>query len=88
MKLSDRAQEIIRRGSIKLRVTRSGMMQQITFTVKKTRIGNIEYTELFTDRIIELAELAKISEEAGLPVEAPNGKAFPKGASAADFTTG
>lgn len=61
------------------------MFQQITFTVRKARLGNIEYTELFTDRTIELTELAKISEETGLPVEASNGKAFPKGSGAADF---
>ncbi len=86
MKLSDKAMGIIRQGSVKLRVNRSGMFQQITFTVKRTRLGNIEYVELFTDRTIELTELTKISEETGLPVEATNGKAFPKGTSASDFT--
>ncbi len=85
LKLSEKAQGVLRQGGTKLRVSRSGMFQQITFTVKKAKIGNIEYLELFTDRIIELAELAKISEEIGLPVEAPNGKAFPKGTSAGDF---
>ena len=85
MKLSERAQEILRQGGAKLRVNRSGMFQQITFTVRKTNIGNIEYMELFTDRTIELSELVKISEEVGLPVESSNGKAFPKGTSAADF---
>jgi hypothetical protein len=86
MKLSDIAQRTIRQGSIKLRVNRSGMFQQITFKVRKAKVGNIEYMELFTDRIIELTELAKISEEIGLPVEAPNGRAFPKGTGAADFS--
>lgn len=85
MKLSEKANEILRNGSVKLRVNRSGMYQQITFRKKTARLGNIEYNELFTDRIIELTELAKISEELGLPVEAPNGKAFPKGKGAVDF---
>ncbi len=85
MGLSGRAQEVIRQGSVKLRVNRSGMFQQITFTVRKVKLGNIEYVELFTDRIIELAELAKIAEEVGLPAEASNGRAFPKGTAATDF---
>ncbi|MCL5239229.1 MAG: hypothetical protein M1286_02020 [Candidatus Marsarchaeota archaeon] len=85
MKLSSKAEEVIRQGSIKLRVNRSGMFQQLTFKVRMTKLGNIEYVELFTDRQIELAELAKISEETGLPVEASNGKAFPHGKSASDF---
>ena len=87
MELSIKALDILKQGSIKLRVNRSGMFQQITFRVKKAKLGNIEYTELSTDRIIELAELAKISQEIGLPVEAPNGRAFPKGTSASDFCT-
>jgi hypothetical protein len=86
MKLSESAQRVIKDGGIKLRVNRSGMFQQITFTVRKAKLGNIEYIELFTDRIIELTELAKISDEVGLPVEAPNGRAFPKGTGAADFS--
>jgi hypothetical protein len=86
MKLSESAQRVIKDGGIKLRVNRSGMFQQITFTVRKAKLGNIEYIELFTDRIIELTELVKISDEVGLPVEAPNGRAFPKGTGAADFS--
>ena len=88
MKLSSKAEEVIRQGSIKLRVNRSGMFQQMTFSVRRAKLGNVEYTELFTDRIIELTELAKIAEEIGLPAEAANGKAFPKGTSASDFKIG
>jgi hypothetical protein len=88
LELSAKAKEIIRQGAIKLRVSRSGMFQQITFRVRKAKMGNIEYVELFTDRQIELAELSKISEEMGLPAEAPNGKAFPHGTSAMDFKEG
>lgn len=88
MKLSTKAEEIIRQGSVKLRVNRSGMFQQMTFSVRKAKLGNIEYVELFIDRVIELAELAKIAEEVGLPVEASNGRTFPKGTGASDFKTG
>ncbi len=85
MQLPSTASEIIKRGSVKIRVKRSGMFQQLTFTVKKVRQGNIEYAELFTERLVDTPELLRISQEVGLPVEAPNGRVFPKGKSAADF---
>ncbi len=85
MPLSEKAREILRLGSIKLRVRRSGIYQQLTFRTKIVKLGNMEYNELFTERQIEMTELVKIAEESGLPVEAPNGRAFPKGTSAADF---
>lgn len=88
MGLSEKAKEALRRGSIKLRVNRSGMFQQLTFKVKTTKFGNLEYSELYSDRLIELSELAAIADEVGLPVEAPNGRAFPKGTRASDFQTG
>lgn len=83
--LSGSAQNILKNGSVKIRVVRSGMFQQMTFTVRKVALGNIVYTELHIDRIIELSELTRISNDIGLPVEAQNGKAFPKGTSASDF---
>ncbi len=79
------AMDIIRRGSVKIRVTRSGMFQQLTFTVRKTRLGNIEYTELYTERQIDMSELVRIARETGLPVRAQNAEAFPEGTSAPDF---
>ena len=85
MELSPRARDAIGRGAIKIRVVRNGMFQQLTFTVKKVQMGNITYTVLSTDRQVDISELTKISEEMGLPVEAQNGKAFPKGKSAVDF---
>jgi len=85
MKLSQKALEVLSIGTIKIRVNRGGMFQQITFRTKISKLGNIEYHVLFTDRIIGLTELARIAEELGLPVEAPNGAAFPKGTSAIDF---
>lgn len=85
MELSQRAREIISRGTIKIRVTRSGMLQQMTFTVKRVQHGNILYVELSTQRQIDMSELSRVADEIGLPVEAPNGKAFPKGTSSVDF---
>jgi len=79
------ARNAIRQGWIKIRVVRSGMFQQLTFAVKKVKIGNVEYTELYTDRQVDMSELTRIAKEAGLPVEAKNAKAFPEGKSAQDF---
>lgn len=87
MELSNAAKEILRAGSTKIRVRRSGMYQQITFTVKKVRLGNIEYSELFTERLIEMPDMMRIAEETRLPVECPSGRVFPKGTSAADFAS-
>ncbi len=86
MELSNKAKEVISRGSIKIRVVRSGMYQQLTFIVKRVREGNIEYPELFTGRQVDISELKRIANEIGLPVEAPNGHAFPTGTSAIDFS--
>ena len=61
------------------------MHQKMTFVVKKVNMGNMSYNELYIDRQIDLSELQRIAQETGLPVEAQNGKAFPKGTSASDF---
>lgn len=83
--MSQRAKEIIKAGSVKLRVVRSGMFQQLTFVVKRSHHGNITYIELYTDRMVDLSELTRIAGEIGLPVAAQNGHAFPKGKSVQDF---
>ncbi len=64
---------------------RSGMYQQITFTVKRVQHGNILYVELATERQIDTSELSRVADEIGLPIEAQNAKAFPKGTSSVDF---
>jgi hypothetical protein len=83
--LSEIARNIIAEGSIKKRVTRSGMLQQMTFRVRKVIAGDVQYVELFCDRTIDMSELVRLANETGLPVEAQNGKAFPNGTSAIDF---
>ena len=85
MELSQKAKEAIAKGAFKIRVVRNGMFQQLTFNVKRVQLGNVTYVELATDRQVDLSELTKVAEEYGLPVEAQNGKAFPKGTSATDF---
>lgn len=85
VELSENAKKAVRNGSVKVRVLRSGIYQQITFTVKRESMGGINYLELFTERIIDISELLKVANYIGLPVQAPNGKAFPKGTAAADF---
>jgi hypothetical protein len=84
-KLSSAAEAVIRNGSVKIRVLRSGMYQQMTFKVKRAKNVNTEYLELFIDRMIDTREIIRIAEEFGLPVEAQNGKAFPEGTTASDF---
>jgi hypothetical protein len=83
--LSEAAKNAISSGSIKVRVTRSGMFQQLTFIVRKSRLGDVEYTELYTERQIDMSELVRIANSIGLPVKAQNAEAFPAGTSAADF---
>ncbi len=83
--LSETAKEALLNGSVKMRVIRSGMYQQMTFVIKKVRLGNVEYKELFIDRLIDMSEINRIANEIGLPVEAQNGRAFPKGTSSQNF---
>ena len=86
MKINSRGEEALRQGSVKIKVTRGGVGQQITFRVRHKDVAGIHYVELFTDRIIALTELEKIAEDLGLPVEAPNGEAFPTGTGRQDFS--
>ena len=84
--LSENAKQIISQGSVKIRVVRSGMHQNMTFTVRRVQAGKDDYfVELFLDRVLEMSELKRVAEEAGLPVEAENGRAFPEGTGAKDF---
>ena len=86
MELTTQAKQAIENGSIKIRVKRSGMYQQLTFHIKKADLGNTSFVELFTDRIVDTSELLRVANEVGLPVEAPNNHAFPNGTSAKDFS--
>jgi len=87
MDISKTAESILKSGTLKRRINRAGMFQQMTFKVVTRTIGNIKYVVLSTERTIDLSELVKMANETGLPVEAQNGKAFPEGKSAMDFKT-
>lgn len=76
---------IISRGSIKIRVRRSGMYQVMEFKIKRVPIGKEYYVELFLGRILDMSELQRVANETMLPVEAENGRAFPVGKGAKDF---
>ncbi len=77
--------EIIKKGEIKVRVRRAGMMQFVLLKIRRVDIGREKSVELYTDRMLELSEMTRIAEETGLPVEAENGKVFPAGKGAKDF---
>jgi len=83
--LSEKARQIIKDGSIRVKVKRAGMLQFQIFTVKNVSIGNEKFVELFLDKVIDLSELNRLAEELGLPIETQNGRAFPKGTGANDF---
>ena len=51
--VDERARKIIRDGSIRLEVWRTGMLQFQIFKVKRVRIGQQEFTELFLDRVLD-----------------------------------
>ncbi|MCL4364933.1 MAG: hypothetical protein M1569_00425 [Candidatus Marsarchaeota archaeon] len=85
MEISAKAKDVISRGSVKVRLIRSGMFQQLTFDIRRVQHGNINYVELATLRQVDLSELQRIAEEIGLPVESQNGRAFPSGTSMTDF---
>ena len=68
-----------------VRVKRSGMYQLLPFKVvrKDTPNGKVPY--LVLDRLLDLSELMRVSEEYQLPVESPVGKVFPRGRKETDF---
>jgi hypothetical protein len=83
--ISETAKKILKEGKIRVKVKRAGMLQFQVFEVKRIKIGDSYFAELFVDRLINLDELIRIANEFGLPVEAENGRAFPKGKGANDF---
>ena len=83
--VSDNALRIIKEGSIRAKVKRGGMLQFQVFKIKRIKIGNGEFVELFLDKVLDTSEIMRIAEETGLPVEAENGRAFPTGTGAKDF---
>ena len=83
--VDERARKIIQDGSVKIRVWRTGMLQLQTFAVKRVRIGQQEFTELFLPKLLDRTELQRVANEYGLPIEAENGRAMPQGKGEKDF---
>jgi hypothetical protein len=83
--VDEKALNIIKEGSVRIKVKRSGMYQYLVFKVKKMPAGKDYWIELFVDRVLEMSELQRVAAETSLPVEAENGRAFPEGKGAKDF---
>lgn len=83
--VSERAMGIIRDGAAIVKVKRAGMLQSLTFKIKKIVIGKDYFVELYVGRLIDMSELQRVANELGLPVEVENGRAFPEGKGAKDF---
>ncbi len=77
--------EALSKGELNIRVRRSGMFQQLPFRLvrKNTPAGQVPY--LVLDKFLDLSELMRVSEEYQLPVEAQNGKVYPRGKKEMDF---
>lgn len=80
-----KALEIIKSGSIKVRVKRTGMIQLVTFNVKRVQLGSEMFAELYFPRVIDRSEIQRVANDIGLPVEAEGVRAMPKGMTAKDF---
>ncbi|MGC9037303.1 MAG: hypothetical protein ACP5GD_03520 [Candidatus Micrarchaeia archaeon] len=85
MALDAIAESIVKRGFYEARLSIAGLVQKIRFSVT-TKEGAQAYLVLHTDKLVGLADLVKIAEETHLPVESPNGIAFPKGKTSKDFS--
>lgn len=83
--LGEAAQKIISEGGIRLKVRRAGMFQFQTFKIRRVPIGKEMFVELFLDKVMDMAEVKRVSESTGLPVETENGRIFPEGKGAKDF---
>jgi hypothetical protein len=83
--INDYAKRVLQEGSVRIKVKRFGMLQFQVFKVKRVRLGNSDFPELFIDKVIDMGELFRVANEIGLPVEAENGRVFPKGTEANDF---
>lgn len=77
--------EALAKGEIDVRVKRTGIFQHVVFKIIRKEIpgGSVPYLKL--DKFLDLSELMRISEEYQLPVDAPNGKIYPRGKRESDF---
>lgn len=82
---NEKQKQALAAGGMELRVRRMGMIQKLPFRVvrRSTLSGPVPY--LVLDKFLDLSELMRISEEYQLPIEAPNGKIYPRGKKESDF---
>ncbi len=79
-------EELLKKGEICIEIMKTGIKQIVTFRIKKEKTPYGEIPFLITEKFIDLNELINISEKYQLPIKAKNGKVFPKGKMAKDFT--
>jgi len=81
----EKRKEALAKGEVDIRVKRTGMYQVLTFRIVKhaTPVGMVPYLTL--EKFLDLSELMRISEEYSLPVQASNGKIYPRGKGEMDF---
>lgn len=76
---------LLDKGTVRIKVKRSGMHQFQVFTVRKVPFGKSYTVELFLDKVLDISEAKRVSNEMGMPVHAKNTHAFPEGKGAKDF---
>lgn len=74
--ISDIAHRIILAGTFRARVKRSGMLQMLTFTVKRVDIGSDHFTELYTHRTMDMSyrDVRQPPKHADHPGQYPKGE--------------
>ncbi len=84
--MSDELQKkALSEGGMEVRVKRSGMFQMLPFKVVRHKTPSGEVPYLVLERFLDLSELMRIAEEYSLPVQAMNGKIYPRGKKESDF---
>jgi hypothetical protein len=81
----EKRKRMLEKGEEEIRVRRAGMLQSLSFRIvrAKTPFGQVPY--MLVEKQVDLPELLRVCEEYGLPIEAPNGKIFPRGKMEKDF---
>ncbi len=78
-------EEILRDGTVDVKVMRSGTLQFQEFVVKRISSSMGVYAILEIDKFVDLSELIAVAEEIQLPIKAKNGLIFPRGKTTKDF---
>ncbi len=71
--------------SLKLRVKRFGIYQQITFRLKTIDFGSSKSYYYGTEEVVEYSELLRLANEKKLPFGGRNGIVYPLNKSAKDY---